>query len=135
LPSAGRLISAIVCANQAISQRKIRVLNTASILHALLGLLNQLEGPMASNQCFDAATSDPGLKAAIKDAYAAINQNARNCDIYTTEESVDEACASIRECVCCPSQDLEAPCVFCTVRWLLAPAGKDFKREASNGKT
>lgn len=132
LPSAGHLISAIVCANQAISQLKIRVLNTASILHALLGLLDQLEGPTASSQCFDAAISAPGLKAAIEDAHAAINQNARNCDIYTTEESVDEACASIRECVGCPSQDLEAPCVFCTVRWLLAPAGKNLKSEDGN---
>ena len=135
LPSASRLTSAIVSANYAISQRKGRVLNTAAILHALLGLLNQLQGPMASSPCFDAAISDPGLKAAIEDAYAAINSNARNCDIWTMEESVDEACASVRECVGCPSQDLEAPCVFCTVRWLLAPAGKDFKREASNGKT
>ena len=56
----------------------------------------------------------------------------RNCDVYTTEESVDEACASVRACVGCPSQDLEAPCVFCTVRWLLAPAGKNFKTEAQN---
>lgn len=133
LPSASRLRSAIVSANYAISQRKGRVFNTAAIFHALLGLLNQLEGPRASMPCFHAATSDPGLKAAIKYAYEAINQNARNCDIYTTEESVDEACASVRECVGCPSQDLEAPCVFCTVRWLLAPAGKNLKSEDGNG--
>lgn len=133
LPSAIRLRSAIVCANYAISQRKGRVMNTAAILHALLGILDELEGRAASDPCFIAATTDPGLKAAIEYAYEAINSNARNCDIYTTEKTVDEACSSDRECVGCPSQDLEAPCVFCTVRWLLSPAGKIREREAANG--
>lgn len=133
LPSASRLLSAIVCANYAISERKGRVMNTAAILHALLGILDQLEGRAAPMQNFIAATTDPGLKAAIEYAYEAINSNARNCDIYTTEETVDEACSSDRECVGCPSQDLEAPCVFCTVRWLLSPAGKIRERETANG--
>lgn len=133
LPSASRLRSAIVCANHAISQRKGREMNTAAILHALLGILDQLEGPAASMPCFIAATTAPGLKAAIKYAYEAINSNARNCDIYTTEETVDEACSSDRECVGCPSQDLEAPCVFCMVRWLLSPAGRIRERESANG--
>jgi hypothetical protein len=133
LPSARRLRSAIVCANYAISQRKGRVVNTAAMLHALLGILNQLEGPAASMPCFIAATTAPGLKKAIEYAYEAINSNARNCDIYTTEETVDYACSSDRECVGCPSQDLEAPCVFCTVRWLLSPAGRIRERESANG--
>lgn len=133
LPSASRLRSAIVCANYAISQRKGTVMNTAAILHALIGILNQLEGRAASMPCFIAATTAPGLKAAIEYAHEAINSNARNCDIYTTEETVDEACSSVRECVGCPSQDLEAPCVFCTVRWLLSPAGKIRERESANG--
>ena len=133
LPSASRLRSAIICANLAISQRKGRVMNTAAILHALLGILDQLEGPAASMPCFIAATTNPGLKAAIEYAYEAINSNARNCDIYTTEKNVDEACARVRECVGCPSQDHEAPCVFCTIRWFLSPAGKIRERESANG--
>jgi hypothetical protein len=75
----------------------------------------------------------PDIRKAHEAVNSALSEPPRNCDIYTTEESVDEACASIRECVGCPSQDHEAPCVFCTVRWLLAPAGKNLKSEAANG--
>ena len=46
----------------------------------------------------------------------------RNCDIYLTEEAVDAATVTVRDCEACPRIDMEAPCVFCMVRWLLAPA-------------
>lgn len=46
----------------------------------------------------------------------------RNCDIYLTEEAVDAATVTVRDCEACSRIDMEAPCVFCMVRWLLAPA-------------
>ena len=46
----------------------------------------------------------------------------RNCDIYLTEEAVDAATMTVRDCKACSRIDMEAPCVFCMVRWLLAPA-------------
>lgn len=56
-------------------------------------------------------------------ARAALDAPPRNCDIYTTEDAVDTATVTVRdECDACPSLDMEAPCVFCMVRWLLAPA-------------
>lgn len=55
----------------------------------------------------------------------ALSAPPRNCDIYTTEDAVDTATVTLRdECDGCPRMDMEAPCVFCMVRWLLAPAKK-----------
>lgn len=54
---------------------------------------------------------------------AALAAPPRNCDIYTTEDAVDTATVTVRdECGACPHLDMDAPCVFCMVRWLLAPA-------------
>lgn len=55
-------------------------------------------------------------------ADAALAAPPRNCDIYLTEEAVDAATATVRDCGACSRIDMEAPCVFCMVRWLLAPA-------------
>lgn len=57
-------------------------------------------------------------------AIAALAKPPRNCDIYTTEDAVDTATVTVRDCSACPRIDMEAPCVFCMVRWLLAPAKK-----------
>ena len=68
----------------------------------------------------------------LKDAKAALAKPPRNCDIYTTEDAVDTATVTVRdECGACPSMDMEAPCVFCMVRWLLAPAKKGGARRVS----
>ena len=53
---------------------------------------------------------------------AALAAPPRNCDIYLTEEAVDAATVTVRGCEACSRIDMEAPCVFCMVRWLLAPA-------------
>ena len=53
---------------------------------------------------------------------AALAEPPRNCDIYLTEEAVDAATVTVRDCEACSRIDMEAPCVFCMVRWLLAPA-------------
>ena len=66
----------------------------------VLGYLNQIEGW----------------------AKAALAAPPRNCDIYLTEEAVDAATVTVRDCEACSRLDMEAPCVFCMVRWLLAPA-------------
>lgn len=60
----------------------------------------------------------------VRKAKAALAAQPRNCDIYTTEDQVDVACADAheRQCSSCARADLDNPCVFCTVRWLLAPA-------------
>lgn len=55
-------------------------------------------------------------------ARAALAEPPRNCDIYLTEEAVDAATVTVRDCEACSRIDMEAPCVFCMVRWLLAPA-------------
>lgn len=55
-------------------------------------------------------------------ARAALAAPPRNCDIYLTEEAVDAATVTVRGCEACSRIDMEAPCVFCMVRWLLAPA-------------
>ena len=136
LPSASRLRSAIVCANFAISQRKGRVMNTAAILHALLGILDKLEGRAASIPCFIAATSDPGLKAAIEYAHEAINTNARNCDIYPepvfADKAFDSFCMKTREGTCKPKEcsiPTHTGASSCQLAWLLSKA----ESEVSNG--
>ena len=64
----------------------------------------------------------PLLRIRIDQSRAVLSRPLRNCDLYTTEAAVDVACADVRECVGCPRQDLEAPCVGCIIRWLLSPA-------------
>lgn len=67
--------------------------------------------------------SDDLLEAArVAAAMRAYKREPRNCDIYLTEEAVDAAIVTVRDCEACPRIDMEAPCVFCMVRWLLAPA-------------
>lgn len=60
--------------------------------------------------------------AVIRQIKAALAAPPRNCDIYLTEEAVDAATVTVRDCEACSRIDMEAPCVFCMVRWLLAPA-------------
>ena len=60
--------------------------------------------------------------AVIRQIKAALSAPPRNCDIYLTEEAVDAATVTVRGCEACSRIDMEAPCVFCMVRWLLAPA-------------
>ena len=64
-------------------------------------------------------------------ARAALAEPPRNCDIYLTEEAVDAATVTVRDCEACSRIDMEAPCVFCMVRWLLAPATE--KEGGANG--
>ncbi len=64
----------------------------------------------------------PSPCSAIIGARNALAAPPRNCDIYLTEEAVDAATATVRDCGACSRIDMEAPCVFCMVRWLLAPA-------------
>lgn len=80
------------------------------------------------NRCRDlaAARSNPlpclqGCEP-VRKARAALAAPPRNCDIYLTEEAVDVATVTVRDCEACSRIDMEAPCVFCMVRWLLAPA-------------
>ena len=61
----------------------------------------------------------------------ALAEPPRNCDIYLTEEAVDAATVTVRDCEACSRIDMEAPCVFCMVRWLLAPATE--KEGGANG--
>lgn len=64
----------------------------------------------------------PAIREAHKAVNAALAAPPRNCDIYLTEEAVDAATMTVRDCKACSRIDMEAPCVFCMVRWLLAPA-------------
>ena len=66
----------------------------------------------------------PLLRIRIDQSRAVLSRPLRNCDLYTTEAAVDVARADVRECVGCPSQDLESPCVGCIIRWLLSPANE-----------
>ncbi len=61
-------------------------------------------------------------RALIATIKAALAAPPRNCDIYFTEEAVGAATVTVRDCGACSRIDMEAPCVFCMVRWLLAPA-------------
>lgn len=72
----------------------------------------------------------PAIREAHEAVNAALAAPPRNCDIYLTEEAVDAATVTVRDCEACSRIDMEAPCVFCMVRWLLAPAkegGRDGK--------
>lgn len=66
-----------------------------------------------------------GVKFSLDDIEridAALAAPPRNCDKYTTEKQVEDACEGVRGCSGCFREDLSSPCVSCTVSWLLAPA-------------
>ena len=80
--------------------------------------------PLKGKKYFVLRLDSDDLREASRFAAAmrAYNSEPKNCDIYLTEEAVDAAIVTVRDCEACPRIDMEAPCVFCMVRWLLAPA-------------
>ncbi len=97
--------------------------NAAAMREALAALVRVIDECDSGSQLW----WHSGAKGVIplKNAKDALAAPPRNCDIYTTEDAVDTATVTVRdECGACPSLDMEAPCVFCMVRWLLAPAKK-----------
>ena len=97
------------------------VIETQSTIAKCMDILNKIPDGCGYNVLIDDVAEElcDLLEKHIKAALAA---PPRNCDIYLTEEAVDAATVTVRDCEACSRIDMEAPCVFCMVRWLLAPA-------------